>query len=301
LQESAPVVAYFKNEGLFLKLQRSLVFLPLFLFLLSGIGVLYLLWFKLDFLYVDIAGHLASAKSFSEGYFQSFNEHFFTGLVQNLFYPPIEDLILSVFTKLIRLSDTHAYLLYMSIVMSAFFYLLYRLTESFKNIAAKSFCSFSLLLLFFAQKEDVMFFQGLGGGGAYAQSQTHDSISQRVVGSIKQQIAGYINNGFVYQWWRLNFEGKCRRPEFQFANRVYFTLNDLLGIIDKLVGSRLFVPGEPDEEWIRQQLNLPKKAAPPAAPPPGVIVPPAPATPPVQAIPDVEAQDAPPSLIMTPR
>jgi hypothetical protein len=93
----------------------------------------------------------------------------------------------------------------------------------------------------------------------------------------------------------LNFEGKCRRPEFQFANRVYFTLNDLLGIIDKLVGSRLFVPGEPDEEWIRQQLNLPKKAAPPAAPPPGVIVPPAPATPPVQAIPDVEAQDAPPT------
>lgn len=136
---------------------------------------------------------------------------------------------------------------------------------------------------------------GLDGGGAYAQAQTQDSISQRVVGSIKQQLAGYINNGFVYQWWRLNFEGKCRRPEFQFANRVYFTLNDLLGIIDKLVGSRLFVPGEPDEEWIRQQLNLPKKVAPPAAPPPGVIVPPVPATPPVQAIPDIEAQDAPPT------
>lgn len=132
---------------------------------------------------------------------------------------------------------------------------------------------------------------GLDGGGAYAQAQTQDSISQRVVGSIKQQIAGYINNGFVYQWWRLNFEGKCRRPEFQFANRVYFTLNDLLDIVGKLVNSQLFVPSEPDEDWIRQQLNLPKKKAPVAAPPPSVIVPPAE---PIQAAPDIEAQDAPP-------
>lgn len=132
---------------------------------------------------------------------------------------------------------------------------------------------------------------GLDGGGAYAQSQTQDSISQRVVGSIKQQIAGYINNGFVYQWWRLNFEGKCRRPEFQFANRVYFTLNDLLDIVGKLVNSQLFVPSEPDEDWIRQQLNLPKKKAPVAAPPPPVIVPPAE---PIQAAPDIEAQGAPP-------
>lgn len=135
---------------------------------------------------------------------------------------------------------------------------------------------------------------GLDGGGAYAQSQTHDSISQRVVGSIKQQIAGYINNGFVYQWWRLNFEGKCRRPEFQFANRVYFTLNELLDIIGKLTGSQLFVPSEPDEEWIRQQLNLPKKETPVVAPPPNVIVPPSPPVVPVQPVPDVEAQDAPP-------
>ena len=132
---------------------------------------------------------------------------------------------------------------------------------------------------------------GLDGGGAYAQSQTQDSISQRVVGSIKQQIAGYINNGFVYQWWRLNFEGKCRRPEFQFANRVYFTLNDLLDIVGKLVNSQLFVPSEPDEDWIRQQLNLPKKKAPIAAPLPTAIVPPAE---PIQAAPDIEAQDAPP-------
>jgi hypothetical protein len=43
-------------------------------------------------------------------------------------------------------------------------------------------------------------------------------------------------------------------------------LNELLDIIGKLTGSQLFVPSEPDEEWIRQQLNLPKKETPVVAP-----------------------------------
>lgn len=133
---------------------------------------------------------------------------------------------------------------------------------------------------------------GLDGGGAYAQSQTQDAISMRVVGSIKQQLAGFINNGFVYRWWSYNYKGKCRRPEFTFANRVYFTLSELLDIIGKLASSKLFTPSDPDEDWIRQQLNLPKKEALTVpVPSPATLTPPvAPVVPP--SAPEVEADVA---------
>jgi len=53
------------------------------------------IWLRLDYLSVDLAGHMASAHGLKSGLFHWYSDRFFLGAVQNLFYPPLDDLLLA--------------------------------------------------------------------------------------------------------------------------------------------------------------------------------------------------------------
>ncbi len=131
------------------------------LYVFTVIFLLYLIWFRIDFLYVDISGNIASARSFVDGYFQSFNEHFFAGYIQNLFYPPLQDLMLGSLIHLLGYNATLAYQCYISILSVTFLFLLCKISRSFENSNAASFVSLSFLFLFFLNKQKLFSFQGL--------------------------------------------------------------------------------------------------------------------------------------------
>ena len=48
---------------------------------------------------VDTLGHLSGAHSLIKYGFHGFNDQFFTGIIQNLFYPPLHDFLLSLFLR----------------------------------------------------------------------------------------------------------------------------------------------------------------------------------------------------------
>lgn len=73
-----------------------------FYFGIVGVGV-FLIAFRLNFLQIDLAGHLASAVSFFRFGLHGWNDSFFLGSIQNLFYPPLEDILLGSALKVASL------------------------------------------------------------------------------------------------------------------------------------------------------------------------------------------------------
>lgn len=57
---------------------------------------LYVVRTRLSVFEYDMAGHIASARLFRENGFHNFSEQRFGGFIQNLFYPPLEDAVVSI-------------------------------------------------------------------------------------------------------------------------------------------------------------------------------------------------------------
>lgn len=117
---------------------------------------------------------------------------------------------------------------------------------------------------------------GIDGGGAYAQAQTQDALSLRAVSSFKRQLEEYQNSGYVSQWHDMNYRGRCRRPEFKYANRIDISLTQIIDTLQKLQGSQVFTGTPDDEDWIREQLNLPRRPKPVMEANPALLPKPAP-------------------------
>jgi hypothetical protein len=98
--------------------------LPRLLYLLATLFGLYQVWFALDWLSFDLGGHVASAVAFREGGLHGYDETFFLGSIHNLFYPPLEDLIVASLGSLCG-DWALAFQLYLSVTWCAFLACLY--------------------------------------------------------------------------------------------------------------------------------------------------------------------------------
>ncbi|NDD91905.1 hypothetical protein EBZ37_07460, partial [bacterium] len=81
-------------------LNQVLRALLVLLYVLAGGYSLFLIWNHLNYVQVDLAGHMASGAWFKRGYFHQYQDANFLGYVHGLFYPPLEDLILTGFSLL---------------------------------------------------------------------------------------------------------------------------------------------------------------------------------------------------------
>lgn len=136
----------------------SLLFL---LTLLIGAFVSYLIFFRLNFLQIDLAGHMASAMSLLSVGFHGYQDRFFQGYVQNLFYPPLEDFILALFYKVFNFDFEMAFKTYLFLLTWGLLSTILKLSFSFKEDRARAALLLSFLFLLSLSKPGLLHFQGL--------------------------------------------------------------------------------------------------------------------------------------------
>jgi hypothetical protein len=132
------------------------------LYFLNGLWGIYILLFHQNLFSMDKMGHIASASSFLNFGFHQYQDQFFLGLIQNLFYPPLEDALICLFSFIFRQDLVTSYKIYSVVLMLAFLFSIYRLHDVFHHSMAKLVYLSSGLVLFNSHKLNLLEFQGLG-------------------------------------------------------------------------------------------------------------------------------------------
>jgi hypothetical protein len=146
-------------------LVRKTITIP-YLFLVKIILVLsvminnYFIFFHLNPSLVDMAGHFGSAKTFSAGLFHSYTDQNFLGTIQNLFYPPMQDFLISFIAYFTHENFLLAGKIYLSITYLFFIFSIYKLTDIFHNNKTKLFFILILFLYLFSRNYENQTFQG---------------------------------------------------------------------------------------------------------------------------------------------
>jgi hypothetical protein len=134
----------------------------------------------IDYYKLDLSGHLYSAKSFLDVGLHGWDPSVFLGAIHNLFYPPLEDILLGV---ILRIFNSVHYLLivkvYLVILWSSVCFLLYQIVGKFNNINHSLFLSITFCLTLLANKISSHSLQGL-------------SLHDLVVSGLTSQFLGYI-------------------------------------------------------------------------------------------------------------
>ncbi|WP_413585659.1 hypothetical protein [Bdellovibrio sp. HCB274] len=148
---------------------------------------------------LDGGGRYASGKDILEVGLHGFNDHYFLGGIQNLFYPPLHDFLLAIVIKINEwvlrgvLDDRWLYSSFVFVLFSFYIYSLYRLSRSLDKFAAKIFfvifVSWTLYInvysfeknfghsLNFYENPVTMFFQGLTLQDIYVTGITNQFLS----------------------------------------------------------------------------------------------------------------------------
>ena len=115
----------------------------------------------MNFLQFDAAGHIASARIFREIGFHNYQDIFYQGTVQNLFYPPLQDFLISLFSIFTGGNYILAFKIYMTLNILGLLLAVLIFTYNLKTIKAKIASLISFYIFFNMQKNDLIF-QGLG-------------------------------------------------------------------------------------------------------------------------------------------
>jgi hypothetical protein len=129
-------------------------------YLAAALFGLWLVWYRTDLLQVDLMGHVASARLLGEGFFHRYTDAFFLGYVHNLFYPPLEDLLVSLGGRLTG-DYPFAYRAYLSGLVVGLSTSLWWLGRSFTEPWSRLYLAASSCLFLLAGKWSGLDFQGL--------------------------------------------------------------------------------------------------------------------------------------------
>ncbi|MEZ4366492.1 MAG: hypothetical protein R2939_09430 [Kofleriaceae bacterium] len=70
-------------------------------YVLHATAIAVIAWVGLDAVRVDIGGHIASADATWRGLYHAHDDAHFLGSIHGLFYPPLEDLVLGAFLRVV--------------------------------------------------------------------------------------------------------------------------------------------------------------------------------------------------------
>jgi hypothetical protein len=121
-------------------------------FLVNFFIFTYLLYTRNNTTTSDLSGHFASAKYFFQGYFHSYNDNQFLGSVQNLFYPPMQDIIISLISFFTKGDFAHAGYIYLYILSYTYLFSICYLSGIIKNTYARSVFLFCITLWLYVAK-----------------------------------------------------------------------------------------------------------------------------------------------------
>ncbi|MCY0995740.1 hypothetical protein OWM54_01175 [Myxococcus sp. MISCRS1] len=109
---------------------------------------------RLDVFSIDVAGHLASGMAVRRGAFHPVNDSAFLGYVQNLFYPPLEDLLLGALLWLLPLERVDVFKLFLSLLVAGCFAGVGLLAWRFEHPWVRWLFVLASITLFYAHKAE---------------------------------------------------------------------------------------------------------------------------------------------------
>jgi hypothetical protein len=127
---------------------------------------------------MDLSGHIASAAQFARSGMHSFNDRMFLGTTHNLFYPPLEDLLINFFKLISFQNYIVSFQIYIMLLLYSYMAILFFIGKKFQNKIAYLFYHISILALFTIEK----------GGGLYLQGMTFDDLF--IIGLTNQFLSG---------------------------------------------------------------------------------------------------------------
>jgi hypothetical protein len=143
------------------RLARGLRALFALLFCAFGVLLLGLVWRHLNYVQMDLAGHMASAAAFRRGLYHRFDDAHFLGSIHGLFYPPLEDAILAGASVLARDDYVLAYKVYLSGLVIAYLGSAWALGARLGSTVARLFFLGLVLYLVNLDKPSLREYQGL--------------------------------------------------------------------------------------------------------------------------------------------
>jgi len=143
------------------KLSLALTVIAGALVIANAAVILRLFWGHLNYVQIDHAGHIESAAAFGRGEYHQFSDQAFLGYIHGLFYPPLQDILLSLINVISGNDYVLAYKVYLSILVIAYLGAILHLTVGFKRRLARGFLLGGLLFLLNVEKPDLVMYQGL--------------------------------------------------------------------------------------------------------------------------------------------
>jgi hypothetical protein len=123
----------------------------------------WMVYTRVDLLSVDVAGHLSSAQAFARGYYHRFYDGHFLGSIHGLFYPPLEDALLSAWISLagvLHVDVLTAYRAYLATVAAGYVAAVATLGGAIPAGWARLAFGAFVLTTFFLRDDD-LFLQGM--------------------------------------------------------------------------------------------------------------------------------------------
>ncbi len=134
---------------------------PTILFCVVAILSNFVIFSKISLSQMDLAGHLASAWKVHQGLWHHYILSIFSGSVQGLFYPPLEDFILAGLLHL-PVHPVVVFKSYLILIWSCFILQWAWVSRQFTTRLAQWFFCIALMTVLFTQKENLLQDQGLG-------------------------------------------------------------------------------------------------------------------------------------------
>jgi len=131
------------------------------LYILSGFFILNLIWNHLNYVQIDLGGHLASGTWFQRGYYHQFQDANFLGYIHGLFYPPLEDAILATLNVITGGSVEFAFQVYLTALSTLYLASIYYLGSAFKARFSRHLVRILMLGVVWIAKPESLFYQGL--------------------------------------------------------------------------------------------------------------------------------------------
>lgn len=145
----------------FLQQNRDILVMGI-VFFIGLIQTLSYIWIHLDPFSIDISGHIASSFIFDQWYFHSFFDGWFGGYVHNLFYPPLEDSIISIFHTVLWGDWVTSFQIYLTVLLPVYIILLFVFSFRYKVQFLRMFFLICIFFYLFANKWDSTLFQWFG-------------------------------------------------------------------------------------------------------------------------------------------
>ncbi len=140
-------------------LEKSSIIIKYIIMLLLFSLSSYIILFQFNYLQIDIAWHIASAKMLWTTWFHNFNDWWFLWYIQNLFYPPLEDILVWIFSGFWKFDFILWYKIYIFVLIMIYIWSIFRLDNFIKNPISKIiFYIFSFYFLIM-EKEFIILYQ----------------------------------------------------------------------------------------------------------------------------------------------